>query len=234
MTNFFWLDGACCSDYGIKLQGPVEFDSPTPKISIVTVPGRNGDLHFYEGAFNNVSGRVNCFALQHGVAQRLPQITKWLLLKQGYRRLETSDEPNIYRLARISNGPETAIRLKTLAPFSIEFDCKPQRFLKSGEYPLKLDVSKTLYNTGFPALPLIRVNGIGAGNLYVGKYTVQILELDEYLILDSNAQNAYKDTLNKNGTISTTDFPVLEPEENSISWDGGISSIEITPRWWTL
>ena len=54
-----------------------------------------------------------------------------------------------------------------------------------------------------------------------GAYTVQISELDEYVMLDSELQDAYKDTLNKNSTISAAAFPVLEPGENTISWDGG-------------
>ena len=234
MKDYFWLDGKCCGDYGIRLQGPVEFESPTPKISTVSIPGRNGDLHFYEGAYNNVAGSVECFVLHRNVEQILPEISKWLLLKAGYRRLETSDELNCYRLARITNGPEIGVRMRILAPFSIEFDCHPQKFFKSGEHPLFFDSATSLYNSNFPALPLIKINGTGAGNLYVGEYTVKILELEDYIMLDSNLQDAYRDTQNKNNTIATEAFPVLKPGESTISWDGGIESIEITPRWWTI
>ena len=68
----------------------------------------------------------------------------------------------------------------------------------------------------------------------MGEYTVQIKALDGYVILDSDSQNAYKGTLNKNGTIYAPQFPVLERGKNFISWDGGITSVEITPRWWTI
>lgn len=37
-----------------------------------------------------------------------------------------------------------------------------------------------------------------------------------------------------NGTIQSDDFPDFEPGKNHISWTGGISYLEITPRWWTL
>ena len=68
----------------------------------------------------------------------------------------------------------------------------------------------------------------------MGAYTVQISELDEYVMLDSELQDAYKDTQNKNSTISAAAFPVLEPGENTIRWDGDVTGVEITPRWWTI
>lgn len=234
MNSYFWLDGMCCADYGINLQGPVGFDSPTLKTTSISIPGRNGDLHIDEGAFNNLTGRANCFALQEGVEQALFSAAKWLLLHSGYRRLETSEEPDYYRLACVTNGPEIAIRMRLLAPFSINFDCQPQRFFKSGERAITLQTQDTLYNIGFPALPLIKINGSGGGNLYIGNYKVQILELTDYIVLDSETQNAYRETQNKNNAISTDNFPILQSGENMISWDGQINSIEITPRWWTI
>ena len=83
-------------------------------------------------------------------------------------------------------------------------------------------------------MPLIRVSGTGAGNLYIGKYTVVIKSIDDYVMLDSDTQNAYKGTINKNSTISAPEFPVLEPGESGINWSGGITSVEIIPRWWTV
>ena len=73
-----------------------------------------------------------------------------------------------------------------------------------------------------------------SSSLKIVSYTVEILSLDGYVMLDSDTQNAYKDTLNKNNTISAPEFPVLQPGINNISWDGGIQAVEITPRWWTV
>ena len=91
-----------------------------------------------------------------------------------------------------------------------------------------------MINEWFPSLPLIRINGSGSGKLYIGSYILQINILNDYLILDSATQNAYKDTQNKNSDVSISDFPTLQPGSNRISWDGGIASVEITPRWWAL
>lgn len=234
MRNLFWLDNECCKDYGIVLQNSVEFDSPQPKLSTITIPGHNGDLHIFEGAYTNVAGRANCYILNRSVSQLLPKVSQWLILKNGYRKFETTDEPDHYRLARVVNGPEAAIRMRLLAPFTIEFDCKPQKFLKTGENPITITSKTELYNFDFPSSPLIKIYGNSAGNVYIGDYTVQVKTIDEYVTLDCDTQNAYKGTLNKNNTINITEFPQLIPGENSISWNGGINRIEITPRWWTL
>lgn len=234
--DLFWLDGRCCADYGLRLQGPVTFGSPEPRISTVSIPGRNGDLTFSEGVFSNITGEARCFALQiNDVSRALTAIRKWCLLDAGYRRLVVSNEPEVYRLARVSVGPETEIRVRRLAPFSIQFDCQPQRFLFSGELPINLTVSGTVIsNPGFPAKPLITLYGSGAGSFSIGSRTVQIKSLSGSLTLDCELQDAYKGHENHNAEISAPEFPVLEAGENTFSWTGGVIRAEIIPRWWVL
>lgn len=54
-------------------------------------------------------------------------------------------------------------------------------------------------------------------------------------MLDSEVQNAYDGTTNKNNSISISGgFPVLEHGESLISYGGGITAVNITPRWWML
>ena len=108
-------------------------------------------------------------------------------------------------------------------------------FLKSGFFPLSFLSPGTIHNTTvFPALPLITIYGSGSANLQIGIYRVVISDIDEYLILDCDTQNAYKGTQNKNITIFTDKFPRIEAGDSDIGWTGGITRIEIIPRWWTL
>ena len=115
-------------------------------------------------------------------------------------------------------------------------NCCGQRFLASGMSQKDL----TIY--GIPGNALgaylnnaaITVYGNGAGALTIGGNIIQISEIDEYVTLDSDTQNAYKGTANKNSTVSLATFPVLQPGKTGISWSGGITKVEITPRWWTV
>ena len=234
VDDYFVFDGTNSLDCGIQMQGFMTFSSPTPRVETVSVPGRNGDLHFYDGSFDNRIGSARCFALRESVDVAIDQINKWLLAGPGYKRLEVSTEPETYRMARISSGPETEIRANLLAPFSLTFDCMPQKFFKFGEEIITMTSPGTIYNVGFSALPVITVYGAGSAALNVSGTIVQINSISDYVTLDSDTQNAYKGTLNKNSTILAARFPIFRPGKNEISWSGGITKIEITPRWWTL
>lgn len=236
LHDLFCMDNVCCEDVGLRLQGSLTFSAPQPNVEVTSVPGRNGDLVFFQGSYGNVTGTARCFALRADrVDVVLNAIAKWALFSPGYHRLEVSNEPDVFRLARVSSGPQTEIRMRRLAPFELTFDCKPQKFFLSGEFPVFLEAPGELYNAfGFNALPRITVHGNGPGTLSVEGVTVDIKALDGFLILDSETQNAYKDTQNKNGDISAGEFPVLRPGKNYIGWTGGIQRVEIIPRWWTL
>ena len=155
--------------------------------------------------------------------------------KKGYRRLETSDDPDHYWLARVENSPQIAMRLRTLAPFEIGFDCKPQRFVKAGENAIRFASNGSISNQyGQAALPFITLYGKGAGRLTIGDCVVEVKALDGTLYLDSDTQNAYNDSGNQNLNINAPVFPVLGDGEIQIAFSGGIKRVEIIPRWWEL
>lgn len=232
----FYLDGVDAIDVGIQLQSPVEFSEAVPVVEAQTIPGRNGDLIFDTGSFENRSGTVSCFCLQTDVENAISASGRFLLGKKGYRRLECSDDPEHYWMARVENSPQISMRMRTLAPFDIRFDCKPQRFLKSGEFPIVIDSACNIHNQyGMDALPIIRVYGSGEGQISVGDCVVELKDITDGMILDSDTQNAYSHTsINLNSTIYAPEFPVLKGGDNYISFSGGVERLEIIPRWWEL
>ena len=220
--DFFWLDNQRCDAFGIRLQGPITFSQPTPKMETVTVPGRNGDLHYYEGAYNNVTGEARCFALEKDyVGKALSSIARYT--------------PDIFRMATVTAGPNTEIRMRILAPFDLTFDCMPQKFLLEGEQEMEAEKGLVLLNEWFPALPLISITGSGEGILNINDKHLSTLEgFTGTLIYDADTQNAYYGSSNKNSVISAPEALVLPHGECEITWSGGIESVTITPRWWTL
>lgn len=233
----FWLDGACSLDAGIRLQNELTFGQATPRVTVTSIPGRSGDLHMWDGSYSNVTGTAKCFALDaNEVAELLPGIAEFLCGEtMGYRRLETEEEPDIYRMARVENFPETEIRAKRLAPFSVSFDCKPQKYYKSGEQSVTVANGGKLKNlTGRPALPLVKLTLTGDAKLQIGTTQIAITGYTGSMVLDCELQDAYKDGENLNQYITAPRFPTLGAGTTQISWTGGISSCAITPRWWTL
>ena len=235
LNETFYLDGVDAASVGIQLQAPIEFSEAVPVVKTQTIPGRNGDLILETGSYKNRSGSASCFCLQKDVERAVSAAGRFLMGKKGYRRLETSDDPEHYWTARVENSPRIEQRLRTLAPFEIGFDCKPQRFVKSGENPIVFTSSGSLFNQyGQIALPFITLYGQGAGRLTIGDCVVDVKILNDVLYLDSDTQNAYNNNGNQNMNIISPVFPVLGDGEIPIAFSGGIERVEIIPRWWEL
>ena len=234
----FFLDGKDASDFGIQLEGEMTFSPPVPIYEAETIQGKNGDLILETGSFENRTGTAKCFILEKNASRSVGAANAFLLAKGGYRRLENSNDPDHFWLAVVENGVDYENRKDTLIPFDVDFDCKPQRFLKSGEQPIIFDSSasvKKIYNSyGFTAKPLIKAYGSGSGYIFLGRYVFQILQFDGELCIDSDIQNAYNSEGNQNMNIKCSEFPLLDAGESQIGLVGGIEKIEIIPRWWEL
>ena len=235
LNETFYLDGIDARSAGIQLQAPIEFSEAVPVVEAQTIPGRNGDLIWETGSYEHRSGSASCFCLQKDVEKAISSAGRFLMGKKGYRRLETSNDPDHYWLARVENSPQIAMRLRTLAPFEIGFDCKPQRFVKAGENAVVFTSNGAMFNQyGQIALPFITLYGRGAGWLTIGNCNIEVKALDGMLYLDSDTQNAYNVNGNQNMNINAQIFPTLSDGEEQISFGGGIDRIEIIPRWWEL
>lgn len=208
-----------------------------------SVAGRSGDIVRDNGRYKNVHIPYECALLPQD-NRGLRQSAVWFVNALGpnvnYQRLEDTYNPQCFRMGRVSGALNVKSIVERAGTFTITFDCKPQRFLKSGEIPIFLLAPDVLYNQyAFTALPLITVHGSGAGTLTVGNITVEIKAMDGHIVFDSDLQNAYRvadsGTLeNMNGSIRAPVYPELRPGENVVSWTGDITGVEIIPRWWTL
>lgn len=209
------------------------------KVDVTAVPGRSGDLLSAQDAFENYEQSYSIYLSAEAVG--LPRIAAgvagWLAAPKGYQRLEDSYDLDTYRMAYYRGPLDVENIMNKFGRATISFSCKPQRWLRSGDVPISLVPGEALRNpTLFEALPRIELRGSGAGVLTVGSTAVAINSLpDGVLILDCEEQNAYgPDGANRNSTISAPEFPSLPAGETPISWSGGISAVEIIPRWWTL
>lgn len=233
-TNTFTFGGIHSADYGVWISGTGTFDSPERDVDKVVIPGRNGALTRDNGRFENIELTYPAF-ISRQFQPRFDEFRAAMLSKRGYQRLEDTYHPDEYRLAMFAGPlePRTGIWNRS-GTFDIEFDCQPQRFLKTGEQPITFTAGGALFNpTGYDALPLIRA--YGTGTLTVNGYTVTVNVADGYTDIDSDLQDAYKGTLNCNPYITLTDyeFPILSPGAIEVSFTG-FTRLEITPRWWTI
>lgn len=237
----FTFDGVKASDYNVQMQEP--FTLAGAVFSTVynkKLVGRNGNFVAWDKTYSNRKGTAKCYLLDMDANSKMNAFLNEIFRNPGYRKLYVDSIPGVYLMALITAGPDTQIRNGVLNPFKIQFSCKPQKFLVSGDQEATYTSTGVIHNpTAFPAKPLVTVYGSGSGTVRIGGTTVKILSIKDQITLDCERMDAYRQVgdsaaENKNSAISAPEFPELNPGENDIYFSGGITRIDITPRWWTL
>lgn len=230
--NYFTFDGERSDRYGVGISGSGTFNAPQKDVEMVSVPGRNGDLTISNNRFENIKITYPAY-----IASKMPDkiggFFAMLLSGRGYKRLEDTYHPEEYRMAVFSGNVKVdPVALNVAAEFKLEFDCKPQRFLKIGELSTTLTVTGKIYNpTLFEAKPLLRL--YGTGYVKVNSQQITVNSASGYTDIDCELMEAYKGSTNCNANVVLPDSVVLIPGDNVITISG-ITQIDITPRWWTV
>lgn len=232
--RYITFNGHSSYEYGLVVSGEASYDAPARDRTIVTIPGRSGDLILDNGRYKNVNVKYPAFFTGDFKANAA-DARAWLLAPTAYARLEDTYHTDEFRLAIFSGGLEfEPTAWNAHAETELTFNAKPQRFLKSGETAVSVSNGDTITNpTDFPALPLITITGTGNGSISVGGTTVTLTGLTGGIVIDSDLQDAYYGGLSANDLMSGV-FPVLAPGANGIAISGSITAVTITPRWWRI
>lgn len=233
-----YYNGVPSTFYGIQVETQPGYLVPEKDVEVIHVPGRNGDLIIDKGVYQNVNREysISCVTYEREFDSLVQAINTWLHPGPGYFRLEDTYDPEFYREAICKDEVDIENFFGHGAKTTLTFNCKPQKYLKSGEDPRIFESAGTLRNpTLYVAKPLIKVYGSGSGVLTIGSYVVSLTAINEYVIIDSELMDVYKEQENKNSTATLADgFPLLNPGSNGILFSGGITKVQITPRWWSL
>ena len=132
--KYFVFGGRKSSDFGVWASGLAIFNTPAKKYEMIDVPGRNGALTIEDGSFENVELNFKDCFIPSNFAENFSAFKSFLYSQKGYQRLELSWLPNEYRLATFVDGIEPDVKnWDGKGKFDLTFNCKTQRFLKSGE-----------------------------------------------------------------------------------------------------
>jgi len=238
------FNGISSKDVGVEVETFPSYAIPEKEYDVVHVPGRNGDLIIDSGTYKNVKRSYAVSVATHDkftYSQVMNKVAEWLHSASGYARLEDSYDRDYYRMAYYNTAVSFENIFNQAGRGTIEFICKPQRFLKDGEIPVTFTSNGSIQNrTINPASPIIKViktQADSTGTLVIGDIAISIAEgSGSPIIIDCELQDAYSGDVNKNSVITLTSgvFPKLYPGSNAIQINSAISSIEITPRWWTI
>lgn len=229
------LNGKSSKDFKVYLSDAEQYGMPERDVETIDIEGRNGNLVLDNGRYKNREISYPCIIVDNFM-ENYSAFIGYILNQRGYIRIESSFNPDEYVLGVYKGkiDPKTTV-FREKGSFEIDFDRKPQRFIKKGEIPIEFSSNGNLFNTYTGvALPLVRV--YGTGSISIGNTTITVNSVNQYVDIDCDIQDAYKGTTNCNGNITLNNgrFFELEPGLNNISIGNGISKIEITPRWWRL
>lgn len=210
---------------------------PERKKNIYSIPGRNGNIIDLQDAWEDKDKEYKIFApgkKEEDYTNFVNSLAEWISASNGYERLEDTFSPDIYRMAYISGEIDTSSFANIHGEAKIKFRCNPEKWLKAGEKTISLKSNGSIRNPSFQkSKPLITVHGNGAGVLQIGSNEINITEIGNSVTVDSNTWRAFNGTTARDSTIKG-DYPILLGGINTITFSGGITSVDIIPRWWKL
>lgn len=241
-----YFNGKSLADFGVHVSGTGVFNGPEEDYESVEIPGRNGDLHIFNGRFKNVELTYKAWIAgdrwvpgeeRQDFIMNVRQFRNHMLKSRGYQRLEDTYHPDEYRFAMFKGPFTTEPIMLQAGEFDLTFDCKPQRYLKLGEKKIELKKTGNINNpTDFDALPFIRVYGYGSLQINDTIITISSTYSNPYMDIDCEIQDCFYGKQNANPYVNLVDgeFFALKPGINTITLPSRITKVELTPRWWIL
>lgn len=194
-------------------------------INFIEIEGRDGVLTQDLGSYRSVVKTVECTIKD---LTQIDFICSWL---DGNGEVIFSNEPNKKYKATIKNQIEFTQLVSTYDyhKFIIQFDCQPHGY-SIDDSIITLTSAGTIYNSGSAnSKPIVKVFGTGAITLAINGNIINLTNVIEYVTINSDLVDCYKDTLLKNNDMNG-DFPILVTGNNTISWTGTVTKVEIIPN----
>lgn len=161
-----YFNGISSKDVGIEVETYPRYEIPEKNVTTYEIPGRNGNIVVDNGTFKNaITSYDVSFLTEDGeYNSQIHKIAAWLYSPSGYAILEDSYDIEHYRMARISSSTDFENLFNKAGKATLEFDCKPQRFLKNGDKSLIIKtkinavINSKLHNpTLFNSNPIIKI-----------------------------------------------------------------------------
>ena len=249
MRQSITFGGVNSADFDLYIGGEGTFNAPKRAVEVVEVPGRNGAIVIDKGHFENIEVSYTVINQEQDLAtfsQKLAGFRNALGALRGYQRLSDTFHPDEFREALFVDDFEVKpIDYATASEFTIKFNCKPQRYLVSGETPVVVADGETLNNpTLFESEPLLAIKGSGLVefngyeinliNPVIGDVNIlePFIETYDRLMSDIEKTVSIGDIVNAGDTISieplTFMWDLVLPNYLPYTEDASIGSITVT------
>ena len=184
------FDGITAASFGVQVLGRGAFNAPEREVEMINIPGRNGAFALDKGRFENIEVTYPATIVASDTdefIEAMSDFRNFLCSRKGYVRLEDDYNPDEYRLAVYRSGLEVDAEALRAGEFDIVFDCKPQRYLKSGEDAISVDSGDVISNpTLFASSPMLEVEGYGSIDWGDGEIKVENGPIGDIVVHESS------------------------------------------------
>ena len=221
-VNYIKFGDVKSADYHVIVGLENTFNAPARVYEMVEVPGRNGQYAINMGRYENVEVTYTAHNSEPNdpetFRENLDGLRNALVSQTGYQRLEDSAHPDEYRMAILKSVEVKPLENAYASDIDLVFDCKPQRWLTSGETAVTVASGDVLTNpTLFDANPMIMIDGYGEmtvngyeisvdGSELIGRVDLGVRSGEVARIDLSNAPLNTGDTITVTGLSSRVDY----------------------------
>lgn len=225
--DFIIFNSAKSSDLGLVLLKMPEPCRAKERSETIIIPGKNGVMHERDGSFENYTMEASLFISDESFIEKICDVF------QGFGELILSTDISKKYKVYIKNQVDINFVSRRFRNILLQFDTYPFKF-SSNEVNDFIESSSafTVYNpSSLDSEPIIKIFGSGNVTLIINDRSFEIENISEYITINSEILEIYKNNENQNGKYMSLEFPKFTPGENNISWSGRVQKIEIEPKW---
>lgn len=232
--NTLSVAGTLLSTFGVYQSGNKTFASAEKDLEYIEIPGKSGDLVIDRNRFRNITREYDCFIVSTDEADfrtKIRNLADFLGSLRTYARIEDTYHPDEYVMGiPEAVNPEVLENLRG-ANFTLAFNCKPQRFIKTIPVSLSATGNTDLVNPSRQtAKPLVTMTG--AGVLTFGSQSITTVGSGKHTIDCELMTMAGPNGENQNGNVVFNVDQIVLPAGTTHVTSTVAATID--PRWWRV
>ena len=228
---YFIFNGINSLNMGVEISAFPPITKPERKVQTLDIPGRSGTLHIDDGTYSSYTLEIECIVDPFSKnKQKIDKILNWL---DGKGDLIISTEPDkVYTAYVIQSIPLTNV-IGVFPQFLVTFEVQPLKKSVNFRNEIVKITKKTMINNvgTVDSTPTITIYGSGNVILKINDEEFSIRNVDQYITINSELLEVYKDDINQNNKYNNFDFPKFKIGENTIGFKGNVQKIVIVPNW---
>lgn len=214
-------------DFEIVVEKYPDIFIPIKSFEKINIPGSD-KVEYQDGEYEPIILTFECY-IKNRTPQKIREISKWLN-SNSTGKLIRGDDSEVYYNARISNAIPISKVASKFGRFIIQFECEPFSY-KLNEKTITVTSKLDINNEGATtSKPIYKVFGRST-TLKVNNKEFKIYEINEYIEIDTDVMECYKDTISMNANVNGNYTDLWLHEGLNCIEVTGASKIEITPRW---